>query len=405
MEKKDIDWGSLGFAYMHTDYSYVSNYKDGAWDEGTLTPDHTVTLSECAGLLHYCQEVFEGLKAYTTKSGDIVCFRPDQNAERMYNSAQRICMPPFPKDRFVKAVEEVVKANAAYVPPFGSGATLYIRPFMFATGDVIGVKPATEYQFRILVTPVGPYYKGGVHPVKLQVSKFDRAAPHGTGNIKAGLNYAMSLYPSVEAHSKGYADNMFLDPKTRTYVEESGGANILFVKEDGTLLLNKKVVPGMDCADIQNECVITRSGELYGIYPVGREIGLVKIADDFKEFSYTADAFYINQNGITFSKRVLEDLNYPQNVQYGFDPAQHVFAIKVCKSNEARATSFSKPRAEQTTTLSCGNKNLKEVVVKMIPDYDPKKRYKVTGEFDTENRVMYFDMTTAEVSLFRASDK
>ncbi len=237
MEKKDIDWGSLGFAYMHTDYSYVSNYKDGAWDEGTLTPDHTVTLSECAGLLHYCQEVFEGLKAYTTKCGDIVCFRPDQNAERMYNSAKRICMPPFPKGRFVKAVEEVVKANAAYVPPFGSGATLYIRPFMFATGDVIGVKPATEYQFRILVTPVGPYYKGGVHPVKLQVSKFDRAAPHGTGNIKAGLNYAMSLYPSVEAHSKGYADNMFLDPKTRTYVEESGGANILFVKEDGTLVV------------------------------------------------------------------------------------------------------------------------------------------------------------------------
>ena len=237
MEKKDIDWGSLGFAYMHTDYSYVSNYKDGAWDEGTLTPDHTVTLSECAGLLHYCQEVFEGLKAYTTRNGDIVCFRPDQNAERMYNSAKRICMPPFPKDRFVKAVEEVVKANAAYVPPFGSGATLYIRPLMFATGDVIGVKPADEYQFRILVTPVGPYYKGGVKPVKLQVSKFDRAAPHGTGNIKAGLNYAMSLYPSVEAHSKGYADNMFLDPKTRTYVEESGGANILFVKEDGTLVV------------------------------------------------------------------------------------------------------------------------------------------------------------------------
>ena len=237
MEKKDLDWGNLSFAYMHTDYSYVCNYKDGAWEEGGLTSDHPVTLSECAGLLHYCQEVFEGLKAYTTENGDIVCFRPDMNAQRMYDSAARLEMPSFPKDKFVEAVEMVVRANAAWVPPFGSGATLYIRPFMFATGDVIGVKPATEYQFRILVTPVGPYYKGGVKPVKLQVPEFDRAAPHGTGNIKAGLNYAMSLHPSVIAHSKGYADNLFLDPQTRTYVEETGGANVLFVKKDGTLVV------------------------------------------------------------------------------------------------------------------------------------------------------------------------
>ena len=237
MEKKDLDWGNLSFAYMHTDYSYVCNYKDGAWEEGGLTPDHTVTLSECAGLLHYCQEVFEGLKAYTTENGDIVCFRPDMNAQRMYDSAARLEMPSFPKDKFVEAVEMVVRANAAWVPPFGSGATLYIRPFMFATGDVIGVKPATEYQFRILVTPVGPYYTGGVKPVKLQVSEFDRAAPHGTGNIKAGLNYAMSLHPSVIAHSKGYADNLFLDPQTRTYVEETGGANVLFVTKEGKLVV------------------------------------------------------------------------------------------------------------------------------------------------------------------------
>ena len=155
----------------------------------------------------------------------------------MANSARRIVMPPFPEDRFVDAVEKVVRANAAWVPPFGSGATLYIRPLMIATGNVIGVKPADEYQFRILVTPVGAYYKGGVKPVKVQVSKYDRAAPHGTGNIKAGLNYAMSLLPSVEAHAAGYADNMFLDPETRTYVEESGGANFLFVDKDGNLVV------------------------------------------------------------------------------------------------------------------------------------------------------------------------
>ena len=237
--KKDLDWGNLTFSYMPTDYSYVCNYRDGAWEEGGLTSEHTVTLSECAGILHYCQEVFEGLKAYTTENGDIVCFRPDLNAERMANSAKRLVMPPFPEDKFVEAVKMVVKANAAWVPPFGSGATLYVRPLMFATGDVIGVKPATEYQFRILVTPVGPYYSGGVKPVAVKVPKYDRAAPHGTGNIKAGLNYAMSLYAGVEAHAEGFADNMYLDPQTRTFVEESGGANFLFVDQEGTLVVPK----------------------------------------------------------------------------------------------------------------------------------------------------------------------
>ena len=237
VEKKDLDWGNLTFDYQPTDYSYVSNWKDGKWDEGGLTDQHTVTLSECAGLLHYCQEVFEGLKAYTTQNGDIVCFRPDMNAERMYNSAARLEMPSFPKDKFVEAVKEVVKANAAWVPPFGSGATLYVRPLMFATGNVIGVAPADEYQFRILVTPVGPYFKGGLKPIKLCVSKYDRAAPHGTGNIKAGLNYAMSLKPTMEAHRNGFAENLYLDSESRTYVEETGGANVLFVAKDGTLVV------------------------------------------------------------------------------------------------------------------------------------------------------------------------
>ena len=238
VEKKDLDWGSLGFSYMQTDYSYEAHWKDGEWDEGGLTTDHTMHVSECGGIFHYCQEVFEGLKAYTTEGGDIVCFRPDQNAKRMFDSAQRLEMPPFPEDRFVEAVKEVVKANAAWVPPFGSGATLYVRPFMIGSGNVIGVAPAPEYTFRILVTPVGPYYKGGLKAVKLRISDYDRAAPHGTGNIKAGLNYAMSLKPSVEAHAQGYADNLYLDSESRTYVEETGGANVLFV--DGNTLVVPK---------------------------------------------------------------------------------------------------------------------------------------------------------------------
>ncbi|MCD8082814.1 MAG: branched-chain amino acid aminotransferase [Clostridiales bacterium] len=239
MEKKNLDWANLSFGYMTTDYRYVSVYRDGAWDEGCLTTDPNVTMNECAGILHYCQEVFEGLKAYTTEDGHIVTFRPDLNAERMMNSAARLEMPAFPRERFLDAVEQVVKANAAWVPPYGSGATLYVRPYMFATGPVIGVKPSDEYQFRILVTPVGPYFKGGAKPISICVSDFDRAAPHGTGDIKAGLNYAMSLHPYVLAHENGYDENMYLDSATRTYVEETGGANFLFVTKDGEIVIPK----------------------------------------------------------------------------------------------------------------------------------------------------------------------
>ena len=230
MEKKDIDWGSLGFGYVQTDKSYVSNFKDGKWDDGVLTPDHTITMSECACVLHYSQSCFEGLKAYTTEDGHIVTFRPDLNAERMMDTCKRLEMAVFPKERFIQAVVDVVKANTAWVPPYGSGATLYIRPFMFGSNSVIGVKPADEYQFRILTTPVGPYFKGGAKPIYIRVSDFDRAAPHGTGHVKAGLNYAMSLHAIVDAHQKGFDENMYLDPATRTKVEETGGANMIFIQ-------------------------------------------------------------------------------------------------------------------------------------------------------------------------------
>jgi branched-chain amino acid aminotransferase len=239
MSKKNLDWSSIGFNYHVTDYRYVSNYKDGKWDDGAITTDSKIVLSEDAGVLHYAQEVFEGLKAYETEDGHIVCFRPDLNADRMEQSAGRLEMPAFPADRFIKAVDEVVKANVDWVPPFGSGATLYIRPVMFATGNVIGVKPADEYQFRIFVTPVGPYFKGGAKPIVVKVSDFDRAAPNGTGNIKAGLNYAMSLHAIVTAHEEGFAENVYLDAQSRTYIEETGGANIIFVDADGNLVVPK----------------------------------------------------------------------------------------------------------------------------------------------------------------------
>lgn len=238
MEKKNIDWENLGFGYVKTDKRYVSNYKEGAWDAGALIEDADITMNECAGVLQYAQTIFEGLKAYTTEDGRIVTFRPDLNAQRMKDSAARMEMPQFDADRFVDAVTQTVKANDAYVPPYGSGATLYIRPYMFGINPVIGVKPADEYQFRIFTTPVGPYFKGGVKPLTICVSDFDRAAPHGTGHIKAGLNYAMSLHAIVTAHANGYDENLYPDSATRTKVEETGGANFLFVTKE-----NKIVTP------------------------------------------------------------------------------------------------------------------------------------------------------------------
>lgn len=239
MEKKNLDWANIGFAYRITDKRYVSNYKEGKWDEGILTEDPNVVINECAGILQYCQECFEGLKAYTTEDGSVVTFRPDLNAERMADSAEWLEMPVFPKERFLDAIDQVVRANEAWVPPYGSGATLYLRPYMFASGPVIGVKPSDEYQFRLFATPVGPYFKGGAKPLTLCVSDFDRAAPRGTGHIKAGLNYGMSMHAGVVAKAGGYDENLFPDSATRTYVEETGGANFLFVTRDNEVITPK----------------------------------------------------------------------------------------------------------------------------------------------------------------------
>ena len=239
MEKKQIDWESLDFGYRETDYRYVSNYTNGNWDEGALITDPNIVMSECAGVLQYAQTIFEGLKAYETVDHRIVIFRPDLNAKRLADSAERLEIPVFPEDRFVEAVRQTVRANEGYVPPYGTGASLYIRPYVFGISPVIGVKPAQDYQFRVFTTPVGAYFKGGVKPLTIRVSDYDRAAPHGTGHIKAGLNYAMSLYPIVKAHEEGFAENMYLDAATRTWVEETGGANFLFVKKDGTIVTPK----------------------------------------------------------------------------------------------------------------------------------------------------------------------
>ena len=239
MTKKNYKWTELGFDYIKTDYRFVANFRDGKWDEGKLTTDENIVINECAGVLQYAQTCFEGLKAYTTIDGKIVCFRPDLNAQRMADSCQRMKMPVFPVEKFVEAVSKVVTANADCVPPYGSGATLYLRPYMFGSNAVMGVKPATEYQFRIFATPVGPYFKSGVKPLTLRISDLDRAAPMGTGHIKAGLNYAMSLYNIVDAHDQGFDENIYVDSATRTNIEETGGANIIFITKDGKVVTPK----------------------------------------------------------------------------------------------------------------------------------------------------------------------
>ena len=293
MEKKNIDWSNLGFGYVKTDYRFVSDFKDNAWDEGRMTQDETVVINECAGVLQYAHTVFEGMKAYTTQDGRIVTFRPDLNASRLADSARRLEMPVFPEDRFVEAVVNTVKANAAYVPPYGSGATLYIRPYMFGTNPVIGVKPADEYQFRIFTTPVGPYFKGGVKPLTIRISDFDRAAPHGTGHIKAGLNYAMSLHAIMDAHTQGYDENMYLDAATRTKVEETGGANFLFITKDG-----KVVTPKSDSIlpSITRRSLMYVAKEYLGLEAEEREVYLDEVKD-FAECGLCGTAAVISPVG------------------------------------------------------------------------------------------------------------
>ncbi len=293
MEKKAIDWANLGFGYLKTDYRYVSDYTNGAWDEGRLTKDDMVTISECAGVLQYAQTCFEGLKAYTTEDGHIVVFRPDLNAERMASSARRLEMPVFPEERFVEAVTQVVAANEAFVPPYGSGATLYLRPYMFGTNPVIGVKPATEYQFRIFATPVGPYFKGGVKPLTLKVSDFDRAAPNGTGHVKAGLNYAMSLHAIVTAHEEGYDENMYLDAATHTKVEETGGANFIFVTKDKKVVTPKSssILPS-----ITRRSLMVVARDYLGLEAEERDIEFSEVAD-FAECGLCGTAAVISPVG------------------------------------------------------------------------------------------------------------
>ena len=235
----NIDWKNLGFSYIKTDYRFISYWKDGKWDDGEMTTDNKVHISEGSPVLHYGQSCFEGMKAYRTKDGSINLFRPEENAKRMINSCQRLLMPEFPVEKFVEAAKAVVKANEKWVPPYNTGSTLYLRPYLMGVGDNIGVSPATEYIFSIFAMPVGPYFKGGLAPTNFIVSDYDRAAPHGTGAGKVGGNYASSLLPGKEAHDRNFSDCIYLDPATHTKIEEVGSANFFGITKDNRFVTPK----------------------------------------------------------------------------------------------------------------------------------------------------------------------
>ncbi|MDD3752018.1 MAG: branched-chain amino acid aminotransferase [Tissierellia bacterium] len=273
MEKKDIKWSELGFSYIKTDKRYYSFWKDGKWDDGQLSEDNKVHISEGSTCLHYGQECFEGMKAYSTKDGGIQLFRPDENAKRMQKSCERVLMPIVPVEKFIDACVQVVKANAAWVPPYGSGATLYLRPYVIGVGDNVGVRPAEEYIFGIFCTPVGPYFKGGMTPVNFITTDEDRAAPNGTGKIKVGGNYAASLHSHMEAAKKGYADCIYLDPLTHTKIDEVGAANFFGITKD-----NKFVTPHSS-----------------SILPSITRISLMQVAKDYLNLEAIETEIYIDE--------------------------------------------------------------------------------------------------------------
>ncbi|KNF08890.1 branched-chain-amino-acid aminotransferase IlvE [Gottschalkia purinilytica] len=289
----NIDWDNLGFDYIKTDLRYISTWKDGKWDEGKLVEDNNLTISEASTALHYGQQCFEGLKAYRRKDGKIQLFRPDQNSKRLNRSCNRLLMPEIPEDKFIDACIQVVKANSEYVPPYGTGGTLYLRPFIIGTGDNIGVKPAPEYIFCVFCVPVGPYFKGGVTPVNFLVSDYDRAAPFGTGAAKVGGNYAASLYPHKVASEEGFADCIYLDPMTHTKIEEVGSANFFGITKD-----NKFVTPKSPSilASITRISLMNIASMYLGMEVEERDVYIDKL-DEFKEAGACGTAAVITPIG------------------------------------------------------------------------------------------------------------
>jgi branched-chain amino acid aminotransferase len=298
--KADLDWANLDFGYHKTDFNIRYMWRNGAWDTGTLTRDETIPMHIAATSLHYGQECFEGLKAFETRRGDVVAFRPDENAKRIARSCKKILMEPVPESLFMEAMERVVNANRHFVPPYGTGASLYIRPLVLGTGPQIGVRPATEYMFMILVTPVGPYFKTGFKPVDLLISEdVDRAAPLGLGDVKVGGNYAAGIRGTVAAKKRGYADVLYLDAKEKKYIDECAPANFFAITKDGQYVTpaSPSILPS-----ITNKSLLTLAEEM-GLRPVQRPVPVEELFE-FAEAGCCGTAAVITPVGsITYRDR------------------------------------------------------------------------------------------------------
>ena len=334
-----LDWKNLGFSYIKTDYRFIAHWKDGKWDKGELTTDSTLHIHEGSTALHYGQQCFEGLKAYRCKDGSINLFRPDQNAKRMQNTCNRLLMPQVPTELFIRACKEVVKANEKWLAPYGSGATLYLRPFVIGVGENIGVRPAPEYIFSVFCCPVGAYFKGGMKPSNFLVTDYDRAAPHGTGGVKVGGNYAASLLPHELAAERKFADAIYLDPKTHTKIEEVGAANFFGITRDNKFItpLSPSILPSITKYSLlylakERLGMETIEGDVYineldqfaeagacGTAAVISPIGGIQYGDDFHVFYSETDVGPI-------TKRLYEELT---GIQFGDVEAPEGWIVKV----------------------------------------------------------------------------
>ncbi len=336
----DIDWGKLKYDYIKTDYRYISYYKNGKWDDGHLIEDDKISINVGSTALHYGQECFEGLKAYRTKEGHIQLFRPDENAKRMISSCRRLLMPEFPVERFVEACKKVVKANEEFVPPHGTGSTLYIRPFMIGVGGNLGLKAAKEYIFCIFVIPVGPYFADGLSPVNFMVTDYDRAAPNGTGSVKAGGNYAGGLLPNQEAHDKGYSGCLYLDAKTKTKIEEVGAANFFGITKDNEFVTPKSdsILPSitkislmhiakeyLDLKVIERDCYIDEIDEFVEAGACGTAAVITPVGGVF--YNNKLHVFYSEKEAGPITKKLYDilygiqfgDVKAPKNWIYKID--------------------------------------------------------------------------------------
>jgi branched-chain amino acid aminotransferase len=293
MGNESINWDKLGFDYIKTDKRFLSTWRDGQWEQGTLTEDNVLHISEGSTALHYGQQCFEGLKAYRAKDGSINLFRPDQNAARMQRSCSRLLMPHVPTEMFIEACKEVVRANERFIPPYGTGGALYLRPFVIGVGDNIGVRAAPEFIFSVFCIPVGPYFKGGMKPHNFVISSYDRAAPQGTGAAKVGGNYAASMMPGSEAKKHGFADAIYLDPLTHSKIEEVGSANFFGITHDDQFITPKSpsVLPG-----ITRLSLIELAQSRLGLKVTEGEVFIDKL-DQFKEAGACGTAAVITPIG------------------------------------------------------------------------------------------------------------